>query len=216
MKKRRTRSRIFDRHYKRLELHGPKKSSGKRRVREPPVDHRRPSTPVGPRGCEAHATGQLVPTRLPEDACYVDTGLNMCTSMMSPRGTCWGGYERRPRRSTLYLGDWTMTLREILGVIATLVGRKPPRVRLPYGVVLPLHTWRKVSPSFPATAAESPWRACACRASACFFQAQKRRVNWATTFARRLRPSRMRSVGTARTVRYERFCACEQICAGSG
>jgi dihydroflavonol-4-reductase len=31
-----------------------------------------------------------------------------------------------------------MTLREILGVISTLVGRKPPRVRLPYGVVLPM------------------------------------------------------------------------------
>ena len=31
-----------------------------------------------------------------------------------------------------------MTLREILALIASLVGRKPPRVRLPYSVVLPI------------------------------------------------------------------------------
>ena len=31
-----------------------------------------------------------------------------------------------------------MTLREILGQIATLVDRKPPRIRLPYGVILPV------------------------------------------------------------------------------
>jgi dihydroflavonol-4-reductase len=31
-----------------------------------------------------------------------------------------------------------MTLREILGEIARLVGRRPPRVRLPYAAVLPI------------------------------------------------------------------------------
>ncbi len=31
-----------------------------------------------------------------------------------------------------------MTLREILSVIAALVGRKPPAIRLPYAAILPL------------------------------------------------------------------------------
>jgi dihydroflavonol-4-reductase len=36
------------------------------------------------------------------------------------------------------LGGEDMTLKQILGVIAQLAGNKPPRVRLPYGVVLPI------------------------------------------------------------------------------
>jgi dihydroflavonol-4-reductase len=31
-----------------------------------------------------------------------------------------------------------MTLQQILGEIARIVGRKPPRIRLPYGLVLPM------------------------------------------------------------------------------
>ena len=36
------------------------------------------------------------------------------------------------------LGGEDMTLKQILGYIAQLVGRKPPRLRLPYAAVLPI------------------------------------------------------------------------------
>jgi dihydroflavonol-4-reductase len=36
------------------------------------------------------------------------------------------------------LGGEDMTLKQLLGAISTLVGRPPPRVRLPYATVLPL------------------------------------------------------------------------------
>ena len=47
-------------------------------------------------------------------------------------------YERGKSGERYILGGRDMTLREILGVIAALVGRKPPAVRLPYAVILPL------------------------------------------------------------------------------
>ena len=36
------------------------------------------------------------------------------------------------------LGGVDMTLEQILGEIARIVGRRPPRVRLPYALVLPM------------------------------------------------------------------------------
>src|SRR5262249_44605125 len=47
-------------------------------------------------------------------------------------------FERGRAGERYILGGTDMTLREILSAIAQLVGRKPPRLRLPTGVVLPI------------------------------------------------------------------------------
>jgi dihydroflavonol-4-reductase len=97
-----------------------------------------PSTPVGPRDLKPTPTGQLVldaaAGRMPA---YVDTGLNIVHVDDVAAGHLLA-YERGKAGERYILGGEDMTLRSILGQISTLVGRKPPRVRLPYGVVLPI------------------------------------------------------------------------------
>ena len=97
-----------------------------------------PSTPVGPGDVKPTPTGQLVldaaAGRMPA---YVDTGLNIVHVDDVAAGHLLA-YERGRAGERYILGGQDMSLREILGLIASLVGRKPPRVRLPYGVVLPI------------------------------------------------------------------------------
>jgi dihydroflavonol-4-reductase len=97
-----------------------------------------PSTPVGPGDVKPTPTGQLVldaaAGRMPA---YVDTGLNIVHVDDVAAGHLLA-YEHGQAGERYILGGEDMTLREILGVIATLVGRKPPRVRLPYGMILPI------------------------------------------------------------------------------
>jgi dihydroflavonol-4-reductase len=97
-----------------------------------------PSTPVGPGDIKPTPTGQLVldaaAGRMPA---YVDTGLNIVHVDDVAAGHLLA-YERGHAGERYILGGEDMTLRQILELIAALVGRKPPRVRLPYGVVLPI------------------------------------------------------------------------------
>lgn len=97
-----------------------------------------PSTPVGPGDVKPTPTGQLVldaaAGRMPA---YVDTGLNIVHVDDVAAGHL-KAYERGIAGERYILGGQDMSLREILEVIARLEGRKPPRVRLPYGVVLPI------------------------------------------------------------------------------
>jgi dihydroflavonol-4-reductase len=97
-----------------------------------------PSTPVGPGDVKPTPTGQLVldaaAGRMPA---YVDTGLNIVHVDDVAAGHLLA-YERGNAGERYILGGQDMTLREILGLICTLADRKPPRVRLPYGVVLPI------------------------------------------------------------------------------
>jgi dihydroflavonol-4-reductase len=97
-----------------------------------------PSTPVGPGDLKPTPTGQLVldaaAGRMPA---YVDTGLNIVHVDDVAAGHLLA-YERGMAGERYILGGEDMTLRDILGQISTLVGRRPPRVRLPYGVVLPI------------------------------------------------------------------------------
>jgi dihydroflavonol-4-reductase len=83
-------------------------------------------------------TGQLVldaaAGRMPA---YVDTGLNIVHVDDVAHGHLLA-YERGKTGERYILGGQDMSLREILELIAGLVGRPPPRVRLPYGVVLPI------------------------------------------------------------------------------
>ena len=97
-----------------------------------------PSTPVGPGDVKPTPTGQLVldaaTGRMPA---YVDTGLNIVHVDDVAAGHLLA-YERGLTGERYILGGEDMTLREILALVASLVGRKPPRVRLPYGLVLPI------------------------------------------------------------------------------
>lgn len=97
-----------------------------------------PSTPVGPGDIKPTPTGQLVldaaAGRMPA---YVETGLNIVHVDDVAAGHLLA-YERGKSGERYILGGQDMTLREILGVIAALVGRKPPAIRLPYAAILPL------------------------------------------------------------------------------
>jgi len=97
-----------------------------------------PSTPVGPGDVKPTPTGQLVldaaAGRMPA---YVDTGLNIVHVDDVAAGHLLA-YERGRAGERYILGGQDMSLREILELIARLERRNPPRVRLPYGVVLPI------------------------------------------------------------------------------
>jgi dihydroflavonol-4-reductase len=97
-----------------------------------------PSTPVGPGDVKPTPTGRLVldaaAGRMPA---YVDTGLNIVHVDDVAAGHLLA-YEHGRVGERYILGGEDMTLREILTLVAAVVGRKPPRVRLPYGAVLPI------------------------------------------------------------------------------
>jgi dihydroflavonol-4-reductase len=97
-----------------------------------------PSTPVGPGDIKPTPTGQLVldaaAGRMPA---YVDTGLNIVHVDDVAAGHLLA-FERGRAGERYILGGEDMTLQIILGEIARLAGVKPPSIRLPYAVVLPV------------------------------------------------------------------------------
>lgn len=97
-----------------------------------------PSTPIGPGDVKPTPTGQVVldaaAGRMPA---YVDTGLNIVHVDDVAAGHLLALSHGRAGERYI-LGGRNMTLEQILGEIARIVGRKPPRLRLPYGAVLPL------------------------------------------------------------------------------
>jgi dihydroflavonol-4-reductase len=97
-----------------------------------------PSTPVGPGDVKPTPTGRLVldaaAGRMPA---YVDTGLNIVHVDDVAAGHLLA-FERGRLGERYILGGQDMSLRQILEIIATLTGRRAPRVRLPYAVVLPI------------------------------------------------------------------------------
>jgi dihydroflavonol-4-reductase len=97
-----------------------------------------PSTPVGPGDVKPTPTGQLVLDaargRMPA---YVDTGLNIVHVDDVAAGHLLA-HERGKVGERYILGGEDMTLQTMLAQIAHTVGRKPPRIRLPYAVVLPM------------------------------------------------------------------------------
>jgi len=97
-----------------------------------------PSTPVGPGDVKPTPTGQVVLDaargRMPA---YVDTGLNIVHVDDVAEGHLLA-FRHGVSGERYILGGQDMTLREILQEIARIVGRPAPRVRLPYGAVLPI------------------------------------------------------------------------------
>ena len=97
-----------------------------------------PSTPVGPRDIKPTPTGRLI-----EDAAngrmpaYVDTGLNIAHVDDVAEGHLLA-HDKGEIGRRYILGGEDMELREILALIASMVGRKPPKIRLPHNLVLPV------------------------------------------------------------------------------
>jgi len=97
-----------------------------------------PAGPVGPRDIKPTPTGQMVLDtmrgRMPG---YVDTGLNIVHVDDVAEGHLLAFEKGKPGERYI-LGGENLALKEILGCIAILAGRTPPRIRMPYHAVLPL------------------------------------------------------------------------------
>ena len=97
-----------------------------------------PSTPVGPRDIKPTPTGRLIVEaaagRMPA---YIETGLNVVHVDDVADGHLLAFDKGKPGRRYI-LGGEDMSLREILVAVAALAGRRPPRLRLPHGLVMPI------------------------------------------------------------------------------
>lgn len=97
-----------------------------------------PSTPIGPRDIKPTPTGRMIVEaaagRMPA---FVDTGLNIVHVDDVAEGHLLA-HDRGTIGERYVLGGRDMTLAEILAAIADIVGRKPPKIRLPHDLILPL------------------------------------------------------------------------------
>ena len=97
-----------------------------------------PSTPIGPGDVKPTPTGQIVvDAALGRMPAYVDTGLNIVHVDDVAAGHLQA-LERGRVGERYILGGENMTLREILAEISRLVGRRPPRIRVPHAALLPV------------------------------------------------------------------------------
>ena len=97
-----------------------------------------PSTPIGPRDIKPTPTGRIivdaVAGRMPA---YVDTGLNIAHVEDVAEGH-WRAFERGTIGERYILGGENLGLGAILGIIAAIVHRPPPRLQLPRAPLYPL------------------------------------------------------------------------------
>ncbi len=97
-----------------------------------------PSTPIGPRDVKPTPTGRLILDaargRIPA---FVDTGLNVAHVDDVARGHLQA-FEQGRIGERYILGGENMSLEAILRSVAAISGRKPPRYRLPHGLVMPV------------------------------------------------------------------------------
>jgi dihydroflavonol-4-reductase len=97
-----------------------------------------PSAPIGPRDIKPTPTGKMIVDaaagRMPA---YVDTGLNVAHVDDVAAGHLLALEKGVPGQRYI-LGGEDMTLRDILGVVCRHAGRRPPRVKLPHELLLPM------------------------------------------------------------------------------
>jgi dihydroflavonol-4-reductase len=125
-------------HYKRSKFLAEAEVRRMAREEKLPVVIVNPSAPVGPRDVRPTPTGRMiVEAASGKMPAYVDTGLNVVHVDDVAEGHVLA-LERGEIGERYILGGENMSLREILGEVARLVGRKPPRLRLPHGLVLPI------------------------------------------------------------------------------
>jgi dihydroflavonol-4-reductase len=97
-----------------------------------------PSTPIGPRDIKPTPTGRIIieaaSGRVPA---FVDTGLNLVHVDDVAEGHLLA-FDKGEIGSAFILGGQNASLKEMLGVIAELSGRRAPRIRLPRMPLYPL------------------------------------------------------------------------------
>ncbi len=97
-----------------------------------------PSTPIGPGDVKPTPTGQIVlDAARGRTPAFVDTGLNVAHVDDIAAGHLQA-FERGRIGERYILGGEDMSLRDILALIAGLVGRRAPRIQLPHSLVLPI------------------------------------------------------------------------------
>ena len=97
-----------------------------------------PSTPVGPGDVKPTPTGRMVlDAARGRTPAYVDTGLNIVHVDDVAQGHLLAFHHGRIGERYI-LGGTDLSLKQILTLIASLVGRPAPRVRLPHALALPL------------------------------------------------------------------------------
>lgn len=118
-----------------------------------PVVMVNPSTPVGPRDIKPTPTGRMIVEaaagRMPA---FVDTGLNLVHVDDVAAGHLLA-YDHGVVGERYILGGADMTLEAILGEVARLTGGRPPRLRLPHDLIMPLalaaEAWARISGAEP-------------------------------------------------------------------
>ncbi len=97
-----------------------------------------PAAPIGPRDIKPTPTGQMVrDAAAGKMPAYVDTGLCVVHVEDVAEGH-WLAFEKGEVGRRYVLGGENLALRDILGKIAAIAGRKPPTVRLPIGPLMPV------------------------------------------------------------------------------
>jgi dihydroflavonol-4-reductase len=97
-----------------------------------------PSTPIGPRDIKPTPTGRII-----VDAAkgmmpaYVDTGLNVAHVEDVAMGH-WQAFECGKIGERYILGGDNLGLSEILSIVAEIVGRQPPKIKLPRAAIYPI------------------------------------------------------------------------------
>jgi dihydroflavonol-4-reductase len=97
-----------------------------------------PSTPIGPRDVKPTPTGRIIVEaargRMPA---FVDTGMNLVHVDDVADGHL-AALDRGKIGERYVLGGQNVHFSDMLGAIATLLGRRPPRIRIPRGAIVPL------------------------------------------------------------------------------
>lgn len=140
-------------HYKRSKFLAEAAVQDLVRDHSAPVIIVNPSTPVGPRDVKPTPTGRMIVEaaagRMPA---FVDTGLNLVHVDDVADGHVLA-YDHGVVGERYILGGADMTLEAILGEVAHLTGGRPPRLRLPHDLIMPLalaaETWARISGAEP-------------------------------------------------------------------
>jgi dihydroflavonol-4-reductase len=150
-----------------------------------------PSAPIGPGDIKPTPTGRMV-LKAAQGAmpAFVDTGLNVAHVDDIATGHLLA-CERGEVGERYILGGENLTLAEILAEIARLIGRKPPKVKLPHSVLWPVafmaESWASL---FPRKSRPTPGLSAAARC--CRFQRCARLVQRAGLLVLTRGPPRQR------------------------
>ncbi len=140
-------------HYKRSKYLAEKEVLKLFQEQQLPVVIVNPSTPLGPRDIKPTPTGGIIVdtlnNRMPA---YVDTGLNIAHVDDVAEGHLLA-FENGTLGERYILGGENHSLQNIIGIICEFSGKKPPSIKLPHNLVLPIawcmERWAELSKSEP-------------------------------------------------------------------